>query len=106
MKDEFHMTPLHQTLVLSKDLRCAQILCESGADLNAKDFRGNTPLISLCDAFPWGIQKFLDDKPLADPYTDHQQQNKENFLFYVLSLPGVNVSQLFIDIRNYIFLNK
>lgn len=52
--DETHKTPLHNTLLLSRDTRLAEVLCDNGADVNAKDLLGNTPLMSLCAPYPWG----------------------------------------------------
>lgn len=52
-------TPLHTTLLRSRDLRMAQTLCDNGADLLACDCQGNTALMSLCCPLPWrdGIEQ-------------------------------------------------
>lgn len=47
--DENHMTPLHHVCTHSQDIRLLTMLCSHGADANAKDCHGNTPLLSLCD---------------------------------------------------------
>lgn len=92
MTDEARMTLLHRTAVYSSDLSMAQLLVESGADLNATDMRGNTPLGALCSAFPLGIQAFLEDRPTADPYLDScHLEGKEHFLHYFLSLKDMQV---------------
>ncbi|KAK7107611.1 uncharacterized protein [Littorina saxatilis] len=47
--DESRMTALHHVCMFSQDIRLLRLLCENGADLNAEDSHGNTPLLSLCD---------------------------------------------------------
>ena len=69
-----------------------ELLCEGNADINAVDIRGNTPLAALCDAFPLGIQNFLDDRPEADPYTNCSHLgDKQSFLEYLLSQNNIKV---------------
>lgn len=53
VRDAEMKTPLHTTLLRSKDLRMAQTLCDNGADLMASDCQGNTPLMSICCPLPW-----------------------------------------------------
>lgn len=53
VRDGEMKTPLHTTLLRSKDLRMAQTLCDNGADLMAIDCQGNTPLMSICCPLPW-----------------------------------------------------
>ena len=59
VRDTEMKTPLHTTLLKSKDLRMAQTLCDNGADLMASDCQGNTPLMSVCCPLPWrdGIEQ-------------------------------------------------
>ncbi len=93
------MTPLHRTVVYSNDCMFVELLCEGGANINAVDIRGNTPLAALCDAFPQGIQQFLDDRPEADPYTDCcQTWDKEPFLDYLLSLKDIKVHKFKLNL--------
>lgn len=59
VRDVEMKTPLHSTLLRSRDLRMVQALCDNGADLMASDCQGNTPLMSLCCPLPWrdGIEQ-------------------------------------------------
>ncbi|CAH1799334.1 unnamed protein product [Owenia fusiformis] len=96
IRDEYHMTPLHRTLVYSTDLRISELLCENSADNNAIDIRGNTPLLALCDAFPFGVSKFIDDRPYDDPYTECcNLTGKEHFASYMTSTEGLK-----LDVQN------
>lgn len=54
IRDETRKTPLHNTLLRSRDTRLAEVLCDNGADVNTKDLFGNTPLMALCSWYPWG----------------------------------------------------
>ena len=54
IRDETRKTPLHNTLLHSRDTRLAEVLCDNGADVNNKDLFGNTPLMALCSSYPWG----------------------------------------------------
>ena len=47
--DENRMTVLHRLLVYSGDIRMIQLICDNGADVNAIDLKGNTPISSLCE---------------------------------------------------------
>eukprot|EP00118_Oscarella_pearsei_P007807 m.39151 g.39151 ORF g.39151 m.39151 type:complete len:465 (+) comp32678_c0_seq3:70-1464(+) len=54
VRNELSMTPLHSAVlgsVQNSDL--AETLCSLGADVNASDCQGNTPLMSLCSVYPW-----------------------------------------------------
>ncbi|EDO46667.1 predicted protein [Nematostella vectensis] len=53
VRDAENKTPLHNTILKSHDLRMAQVLCDNGADINAVDRFGNTPLMALCSPMPW-----------------------------------------------------
>ena len=87
------MTPLHRTVVYSKDIRLCELLIENGANVNSQDFKGNTVLGALCDAFPLGIQGFLDENAEADPYKQCcHLQGKEEFTKCLLSQKDVQVS--------------
>ncbi|XP_076445223.1 uncharacterized protein LOC143283073 [Babylonia areolata] len=47
--DENRMTALHHICMYSEDIRLVKLLCDNGADLNAEDSHGNTPLLAVCD---------------------------------------------------------
>ncbi|XP_013399804.1 uncharacterized protein LOC106165962 [Lingula anatina] len=86
IRDINQMTPLHNTVILSDNVALARLLCESGADVEAVDIRDNTPLTAMCDAFPFGIRKFVENHPIADPYSKgNNLEDKEEFLEYLLS---------------------
>ncbi|KAK7494831.1 hypothetical protein BaRGS_00013958 [Batillaria attramentaria] len=67
MADEKRMTGLHNVCMHSQDVRLLQLLCENGADVNAVDVHGNTPLLALCD-LPTAQQcdSFDDFSPTSD----------------------------------------
>ena len=108
--DEFRMTPLHRTMVYSKDIKLTELLCENGADLNAVDIRGNSPLAAMCDAFPLGIQQFLEERPLSDPYLECcHLRGKDDFLDYLLAQKDIKVGHrhnLYIVFLKYLLAQK
>lgn len=61
IQDDERKTPLHRLGVLSLDVRLFKLLCENGANINAIDTRGNSPLLSLCDLSASEMYDYMED---------------------------------------------
>ncbi|XP_068738789.1 ankyrin-3-like [Montipora capricornis] len=103
-------TPLHTTLLRSKDLRMAQTLCDNGADLMASDCQGNTPLMSVCCPLPWrdGIEQgpclFYDISEAVhfllsfeNVKIDHCGIHSRTALFYAMQSANLKVAKILLD---------
>ena len=104
MRDWYGMTPLHRTVVFSQDVRVAELLCQWGADLNAQDVFGNTPLASLCEAFPLGVSRCFEDE---DDFLETEwlqvlatrafrQNGKDHFRTFLLDQKGIKVKNKYV----------
>ncbi|KAK3098584.1 hypothetical protein FSP39_020939, partial [Pinctada imbricata] len=83
------MTPLHRTSLFSHDDRLLRLLCENGANVNATDRSGNSPIITLCDIMSTDIFDYLEDlSPRSDDTLEDTCATvcvKTEFLSYLLS---------------------
>ena len=65
--DENRMTLLHRIAMVSRDTRLVNLLSDFGANVNAVDNYGNTPLLSLCDVSVSDVYDFMEDlSPSSD----------------------------------------
>lgn len=89
------MTPLHRTATLSVDTHLFKVLCENGANINALDCRGNSPLLAMCDVLGTEDYDFFEDWSTTsdDTYEDTNTtfSVQHDFLDYMLSLKNIQV---------------
>jgi ankyrin repeat protein len=83
IRDAENKTPLHNTLIRSADMRMAEVLCDNGANVNATDRCGNTPLMALCSPMPW---RYYDEYGPSVSGFDISQA-----VFYLLRFDNVQV---------------
>lgn len=83
VRDAENKTPLHNTLIRSADLRMAEILCDNGANVNAADRCGNTPLMAVCSPMPW--RYYEEYGPVVSGY------DVSKAVFYLLRFDNVKV---------------
>jgi ankyrin repeat protein len=90
------MTPLHRTATTSVDTHLFKLLCENGANINALDGRGNSPLLAMCDVLATEDYDFFEDWSTTsdDTYEDTNTtfSVQHDFLDYMLSLKTIQVS--------------
>nr|XP_006813298.1 PREDICTED: uncharacterized protein LOC100377111 [Saccoglossus kowalevskii] len=87
VRDENNKTPLHDTLINCNDLSLAEVLSDNGADVNAKDCFGNTPLLSVCTSFPHGMNS------IENPYQEvHSLESKDHAIPFLLSRPQIQIN--------------
>ena len=96
IQDVNKLTPLHRTALVSHDDRLLRLLCENGANVNATDRGGNSPLITLCDILSTDIFDYLEDlSPRSDDTLEDTSATmcvKTEFLTYILSQKDLKVS--------------
>lgn len=110
VRDAEMKTPLHTTLLRSKDLRMAQTLCDNGADLMAIDCQGNTPLMSICCPLPWRdsaeqgpcLNYDIGDAvhfllSFENVKIDHCGIHGRNALFYAMQSANLKVAKILLD---------
>ena len=96
MTDENRMTGLHHICMHSQDIRLLRLLCDNGADLNAEDSHGNTPLLSLCDMATARLYDSFEDlspcsEDSASSFIGPSAVNAQ-FLDFLLQMKDVDVS--------------
>lgn len=104
IKDEDENTPLHYI----KSVKTAQLLLDNGADLEAKNKKGYTPLVKLLidfgpyaiDATPVDLQLFYINKGADISFTDKEGRN----LIYYTSFDNIKVMKALLD-KNPNFIN-
>ncbi|XP_071135639.1 uncharacterized protein [Mytilus edulis] len=94
--DVCKLTPLHKTAIYSHDDRLLRLLCENGANINAVDRKGNSPLLSMCDTSCTDMYEYLEDLSLCsdDTLEDNSASLcvKQDFLTYMLSIKDTEVN--------------
>ena len=81
-------TLLHRTVVGSTDERLLSLLCDSGADYNAVDRSGVTPLTAVCSQLGHGQWLECDHSGC-----DHSERYRRH-VHYMLSLKDIKVGRL------------
>lgn len=93
--DEMKMTPLHRTATTSVDTHLFQLLCDNGANINAQDCRGNSPLLAMCDVAVTDDYDFFEDWSTTsdDTYEDTSATLcvQHPFMDYMLSQKNIQV---------------
>ncbi|KAL8599016.1 hypothetical protein ACOMHN_006825 [Nucella lapillus] len=87
LADENRRSALHHVCMLSQDQRLLRLLCHNGADLNAQDCQGNTPLLALCDLALAGLYDSAED--LSSPGSQDSAGG--------LCVPAASVNLQFLD---------
>ncbi|CAG2257658.1 unnamed protein product [Mytilus edulis] len=94
--DVCKLTPLHKTAIYSHDDRLLRLLCENGANINAVDRKGNSPLLSMCDTSCTDMYEYLEDLSLCsdDTLEDNSASLcvKQDFLTYMLTIKDTEVN--------------
>lgn len=94
--DECKLTPLHKTAIYSHDARLLHVLCENGANINATDRKGNSPLLSMCDTSCTDMYEYFEDLSMCSDDTLEDSCAslcvKQEFLTYLISLKDLDVS--------------
>lgn len=93
--NENHMTPLHRVCMYSHDSRLLHLLHENGADINAVDAEGSTPLLALCDSTTHQLYDISND--ILPAVHEHSSTSgflkiKVDFLDYLLQIKDLDVS--------------
>ncbi|KAL4232720.1 hypothetical protein ACF0H5_007408 [Mactra antiquata] len=94
--DEMRKSPLHRLSILSHDVRLFKLLCESGANVNSLDCRGNSPLISLCDLSATEMYDYMEDlSPCSNDTLEDTSASlsiKRDFLNYLLRQKNIRIN--------------
>ncbi|XP_041353896.1 uncharacterized protein LOC121371803 isoform X2 [Gigantopelta aegis] len=87
--DENRMTLIHRIAMVSRDTRLVRLLCDFGANINAVDNYGNTPLLSLCDVSVSDVYDFMEDlSPSSDDTLEDNRASlcvRDELLTFLLS---------------------
>jgi ankyrin repeat protein len=111
IQDEGRKTPLHRLGVLSHDVRLFKLLCENGANINALDIRGNSPLLSLCDLSASEMYDYMEDlSPCSNDTLEDTSASlcvKRDFFNYLLKQKNIQVKKRMLDCRvsNILMIN-
>ena len=100
--DQYHQTPLHRTLLHSTDLRLAEVMVEGGADLNVRDYKGNTPLGALCDPTPIDKEQLEEECCESDPVCN-SLGGSSGQLQWLLDKPLLEVGNFSFVLKVFIF---
>ncbi|PVD28655.1 hypothetical protein C0Q70_11249 [Pomacea canaliculata] len=92
--NENHMTPLHRVCMYSHDSRLLHLLHENGADINAVDAEGSTPLLALCDSTTHQLYDISND--ILPAVHEHSSTSgflkiKVDFLDYLLQIKDLDI---------------
>ena len=96
--DEMKMTPLHRTATSSIDTHLFKLLCDNGANINALDCRGNSPLLAMCDVAVTDDYDFFEDWSTTSDDTYEETSAglcvQHQFLDYMLLQKNIQVVHL------------
>nr|XP_022289585.1 uncharacterized protein LOC111101404 [Crassostrea virginica]XP_022289586.1 uncharacterized protein LOC111101404 [Crassostrea virginica]XP_022290650.1 uncharacterized protein LOC111102275 [Crassostrea virginica]XP_022290652.1 uncharacterized protein LOC111102275 [Crassostrea virginica] len=94
--DEMKMTPLHRTATSSIDTHLFKLLCDNGANINALDCRGNSPLLAMCDVAVTDDYDFFEDWSTTSDDTYEETSAglcvQHQFLDYMLLQKNIQVN--------------